>query len=254
MPLNPLQASLRGLTIGQGTDYPGIGGVHGIYLAPTPTAADVAIAGGHGVRGAFDRMETRPIIVPVLIAADVAATAENRLDTLKAAWAPTGVDVELAVRLEGDERRYFGRPRGVDDQAVSGRMLTQGVLEVECTFVATDPLAYDPGVAVAAGTSIVCTNLGNMTSHRGTLTVVGNGGTPVITNTTTGGTITFTTAVTGAETAEIDLYEQTVLIGGAHAENRTSPASSWFGWQAGANTVTVTGAASVAATVRSAWL
>jgi hypothetical protein len=256
MPLSEMQATLRSLTIGAGTSYPGIGGTRGVYGAPEPDAGETPRASGHGVTASLERLGRRIVRIPVIIIGTDGPSAAAMTDTLKAAWAPSDADLELALRLDGDERRFFGRPRGVDDSRMSGIQGRGGVIEVACTFVATDPLAYDSAVAVGADSSspVVLTNLGDMHSRRVTLTVVGNGGTPVITNTTTGGVITFTSTVSAMETATIDLRDQSVTIAAAHVENRTSPASTWFGLDPGANTITFTGCASVAASVRSAWL
>lgn len=256
MPLSQMQAQLRSLTIGAGTNYPGIGGTRGVYGMPEPKAGEAARASGHGVTASVERMERRILRVPVTIIATDGASAAAMSDTLKTAWAPSDADLELALRLDGDERRFFGRPRGVDDSRMSGQQGRAGVIATTCTFVATDPLAYDAGVTVDADSSspVTFTNLGDIATRRVTLTVVGNTGSPVVTNTTTGGAITFTSALSGAETAVIDLFDQSVLVSGVHAEQRTSPASTWFGLAPGANTITFTGCASVAAEVRSAWL
>lgn len=250
------QGIIGSVTFGAGTDYPGIGGVRGAYGTPDVEATDLTFGGRDGTFGGLDRYPRRIIKLPFQVLGDDPADVETNIAALKAAWRRTTADVELQLRLAGSTTySYFGRPRGLDDsrlgQVIGGTALLTG------TFVCMDPAAYGATVTVAADSSspVTLSNAGNATSYRCTLTVAGNGGTPVLTNPDDpdGDDITFASTLAGGQSYVIDLHTQTVTKSGVNCDADVAASSRWFGLYPGDNDIAFTGCASVAASFRPAW-
>lgn len=256
------------LTMGAGTNYSVLfDGVKG-FGTPSFRSSDLPFGAiRDGVAPGFDTLEARAIALPFMIRGQASASATMQAWTaLKAAWQPASNrsgtvtaagEQYLDARLPGmpvTTMRSYGRCRGIpDDEIGPGQRWITGT----GIFLGTDPLLYDASAtAVSADSSspVPLPNAGNQPTRRCTLTVVGSGSAPVITNpnSLTGGAITFSTALSG--TATIDLYAQTVTVSGVDHTSDVDPSSLWFELQPGTNDVTFTGCTSVAASYRSAWL
>ena len=138
-------ASLRGLTIGDGTSYEwesepdlGLGGYRTSRLEPSD-ADGVRVAGP-------DRLPSRFVTFEVEVfdgrGYDDGGTAavEALVDALRAAWAPVrSGTVTLTLSLAGGDRQLFGRPVGCLPD-LSGALF--GRARARLTFEATDPRMF----------------------------------------------------------------------------------------------------------------
>lgn len=245
----------RDFKLGRGTNYPGIGGISGAGPAQIQ-AADLAGV-GDGDRNGVDRYAPRTLLIPVTILGDTDDAIWDNQQALATAWRISRrTDLELSVRLPGAaaDRSVFGRPRGL--QAVPLRGL-KGALVTTATFRCGDPFAYsaivDSGTDSATPLTIASASLGDEDTNRVTLTIVGNGGTPEVTN-DQGGTITFASTLAGAAVAVLNVRDRTITVDGTPAPEVIDPASTWFDLVAGAaNVLAWTGAASLRAQYRPAW-
>lgn len=249
------QAELRTVTIGAGTDYPFTTPVSGLGI-PAVRSRDLELADRHGSHGgAPDRLLRRILQLPVGVDGSTPADAYTKLHTLKSAWRPADSDEPFDLRLPGQPTtvvRYYGRPRAVD---VDLRHLRSGWADALLTFEALDPYAYGPTDTATVVTTLAVTNAGTVATDRITLVLEGNGGTPVITNTTAGGTIEFVSALALGVTRTLDVRARTMVdAGGADVYHELTAATSWFDLAPGANTITLSGAASVDVTWRPAWI
>ena len=151
---------------------------------------------------------------------------------------------------------YFGRPRPLSIDPTLHRFFRKtGTF----TFEAFDPFAYGaaagPTNYLLAGSPHSITNDGDADTRRVTIDINGNGGTPVITNTSdSNGDLTFSEVLAGGSTWTVDLYNETVVDGSSvNKIDALSPAAIWFKFRPGANSVTIAGCASIDVTIRPAW-
>lgn len=220
---------------------------------PIPDTSDVGLP-VHGSSGGVDRVRVRSIKIPLLISETTDALALTALETLKDAWI-IDTDTTLDLRLSDAQRTYYGRCRGLD---LSHEHLWQGTIEgILAHFDCLDPWGYTTAVAVGADSSspVTLTNSGNTRTKRVTLTIVGNGGTPVITNTTDpdSGDITFRTTLANLAERSINLRTETSTAASVNKDSEISPSSTFFDLLPGNNTITFTGCTSVAASIESAY-
>lgn len=239
-------ATIRGLTIGDGTTRPWEeGGPVGLGLAPPDTSDEPRIGGGSVA--SFDRQRLARITLPFHINAADEAAAWIERDQVLAAFRPADGDIELELL----DRVRFGRPRGV---ALDLASIDEGWVPCVATFEALDPLGYgeEDSTGAESGTFTV-DNVGNAPTDRATLTIVGNGSAPTIQNTTDANkTIRFGQTITGTHT--VDLRSRTVLDGSDEdAYGLLAPTNQWFDLLAGENSLTLTGATSVDVAWRPAW-
>lgn len=235
---------------------PGIGGLGTPDVLVT---AEQSRYGSHGVVAASDYFTQRLITIPLMIhKRNDGESAMKALRALKGIWKPALYDEMLQVTVDGigpsdDTLRFFGRPRSTMDADLS--QLYTGTIWVMMTFQAMDPIGYGPEQTVALGASTTVTNPGDMPTDRATISVVGNGGTPTITNTSLGGQkIQFKQAVPSGQTWQIDLRRQTVTNATGEDKFETiSPTSTWFDLRSGTNVITLTGASSASITFRGGW-
>lgn len=258
------RGSIRSLEFGAGTSYPiGPTGIGGLGL-PVPRTFDQARGDRDGMVASRDLYDRRVLSIALTVLGDTASAdlpgdAMTNLRTLKTAFAreETLDEVELELRVPGfpgaaETLTFFGRPRGLEADLSK---LAQGVIPVLATFVALDPLGYEPEAVEATGASGAFTvdNDGDEDTDRVVIEVTGNGGTPRITNATDGGgDVTFGTTLAALSTRTIDLRAHTVEDGGSDHYDELSSASTWFVLKPGTNSLTLTGAASVDVTVRAA--
>lgn len=252
------QGNLRALTFGAGTDWeiepPGISGL-GI---PTARTRDAERGASHGDVGGDDVLPRRILTIPLVTTRSSAGAAWIALEQeLKVAFAESIIDEALDLRLPHVDpapvvlRRFYGRARGLSEDL---SLLKSATVRALCTFEALDPFGYDEELVEGpdAGTFDV-DNIGTADTDRVLLTIVGNGGIPTVTNASDDGlAIVFGEAVAG--TRILDLRRATVVdeLGADHYAE-LSPASSWFVLRPGANSLTLTGAASLEVTFRPAY-
>lgn len=250
------QAELGSVLMGAGTNYLWRDVPRGLSSEDVQ-GSDHQPVGVDGFTASRDWRPKRTIVVELWLTGDDVNQRVSRLDTLQAAWSPTSSDTTLTVRLDGwggdHLGTFYGRPRGVkwDPEMIRFRQR----IPVDCTFECTDPNRYGTAVTVSASASIVVNNSGNVASPRCTLAVTGNGGTPIVTNTTDPdvGTVAFRT--TTASVVTLNLKTQAVTVSGANRADLVSPACLWFAIAAGNNTITATSCSSVAVTsFQPAWL
>lgn len=254
MSLSTFQGSLRGVTFGRGTIYPGIGGIDGLGIVE-PTGERLESYQDGVIPGA-DRYPARILRLPFEV---LGTWTDYR--ALAAAFRLTRSG-ETTLDLDwpgcpgaGDSVRFYGRPKGLSgplEHLESGRISCFG------TFECTDPYAY----ALAAtsdltnsGTfTILAADLGDVGADtvRATVTFHGNSGTPVLTNTTDASRFLRFTSVLGATTAAVDL--STLAVSGAFG-NSDLRSDSGFRLIGGTlNSLTLTGAASVDIAYQPAYL
>lgn len=253
MPLALWQASLRETVFGASTSFPFVGPIGGLGL-PVPRTFDLD-RHGDGAVGADDPLPRRVLTFPIGFGADGStspAAAGALVQTMKSAWRRSPVDLELGLYLPGfaGELVYFGRPRGLDLDLAH---LKSGYSSGLFTFEALDPLGYGEAIEYAADAGpITVENPGDATTDRAVVTIVGNGGTPELSNAGDGGNaIFFANAVGVGEVLELNLHDRTIID--AFDVDRfadLSPYSTWFRFTPGDNELTLTGAATVAVTFR----
>lgn len=247
------QGNVRALTFGAGTDWeiepPGISGL-GI---PSPRTRDAERGDRHGDVGGDDVLPRRILSIPLVTTRSSPGAAWEALESeLKVAFAESIVDEALDLRLPGGAlRRYYGRPRGLSEDL---SLLKSSTVRALCTFEALDPLAYGDELVEGpdAGTFDV-DNIGTADTDRAVLTIVGNGGIPVVTNGSDDGlAVAFGEAVAG--TRVVDLRAATVVdLASDDFYDELSPVNQWFVLRPGPNSITLTGAASVEVAFRPAY-
>lgn len=243
------QAELRSLTIGAGTAYritrlTGLG-------TPGRSGARVARVDRPGVIIGRQQLEPAVVIFNVTIVSSSISTTGDALYDLAAAFRPDadGDEVALDIRYPGSPEtvmRLYGTPEGLSD-TWEREVGASKVLDVVATFTATDPLKYGAQVTST-------TNGGTAPTDRATITITGTGGTPSITNTSdSSGQIVWNTTLAAAATRIVNLRDKTVVDGsGVDRRGEVLNTSTWFRFQSGANSLTVSGCSQSTA-LRPAW-
>lgn len=229
---------------------PGISGV-----GPTVRPHDIARL-DRGNAAGFDVAEANEIQIPLQLGGkEPVADLTAALTEMRAAWrnARTGeyrLDLHHPGIIDG-VASFFGRPRGV---TIDTSMVAVGYAKALAVFAATDPLAYsvevDTGVET---TTFEITSAGTEASDRATMTIVGDGSEPVITNLDHGGVIQLAGVLPIGDECVIDLHHRTVTTEGVAAPEDLDPISSWFQIHPGAQDIVVTGCASVQIVYRAAF-
>jgi hypothetical protein len=245
----------RDALIGRDTNYPGIGGIRGLGVLE-PRRGDQQRGHRSGDARGRDLYPGRILSLPVVVLGDTDDEVWANYRALAVNWRRSSVDLELQLRIPGAAEAivsYFGRPNGLpgDPRGLKGRLETTAEFR-------TDPYAYGASVSSAVDSSspltIPAADLGDLEADtdRAVLTVVTAGGTPIITNTATGGVIAFTGPSTGTYT--IDLRTQTTTKAGVNKDHEITAASTWFDLAGGIdNVLTFTGATSLQVTHRPAY-
>lgn len=228
---------------------------------PDVKPMDIDLQLNHGMVASRDFLSSRIIGIPIIIyrpGDPGAAMAAAR--QLKAAWQPArdGNDDILTVEAEGigplnDKLTFFGRPRGgLELDLVKHHA---GLITAYGSFTCLDPLGYGDE-ETSTGTLLDVDNIGTAATDRISITITGNGETPVITNNTDEErAIRFGEPLTSGWIRNIDVRAKTVVEGqvGDDRYSNLSPTNQWFDILPGVNSITVTGAASIDITWRSAW-
>lgn len=136
------QIELRGLLMGDGTDYlPDVdaGAVRGFYDTETSIAeTEYLHAPGSFVGEATE--SARTVTVALIVAGTTPAACGSALSTLRDAWARGTVAEQLHVRIPGFGKRYLtGWPTGV---VADVSYLASLEVPALCSFRATDPAIY----------------------------------------------------------------------------------------------------------------
>lgn len=140
--------TVRGLTVGDGTDYPLVQpGMTGLGVPATRTADQER---GHlsGDVGGDDVLQKRVLTIPVGIDAVTASAAWTLLVALKTAWAPSYEDIPLVLAIADTSLTYQGRPRGLDADLV---YLGQGWASCLLVFECLNPYAEGEDEDVPVG-------------------------------------------------------------------------------------------------------
>lgn len=234
------QAEVRGLTVGASTRYPFTGPITGLGLA-APRTADQERGNEPGDVAGRDVPARRVLTFQMGIDGTDAANAWGLFEALKTAWTSSPVDVALDLRLPGYgsvARRFYGRPRGLEDQI---DLLRLGWIDVLATFEALDPYGYGPEIEVALidGDTVV-THAGTAPTDRWRLELDGDVS-PVIFS--TGDVDPPLTLVNALGGIVIDGRARTVVDGddGADLYGNLLPASAWPTLLPGSNTVVLNG-------------
>lgn len=233
-------ATLRGVTVGDGTDYPITQpGITGLGIPNTRTSDQPR---GHlsGDFGGDDVLEKRTLTIPVGINADTQGEAWTLLTALKTAWGPSLLDIPLVLNIAGSTLTYQGRPRGFDLQAP---YLGQGWADVLLTFEALNPFAAGETVDVVVGpTPTVIANLGNApTNDSWSMVLTPSGSTVKVTNGASGEP-PLVIDTTGVSELTLDGYQRTLFADSVQSPFLVTPGSGWMQLVPGNQSVTVSGA------------
>ncbi len=253
------QGNIRTTTFGAGTNYSIL--TDGVQGLGTPSTRGVTLTRGfsHGLAGSYDRLDSRRISIPFKLTAATAATAQGYVDDLKAAFAPSDVDIELQLRTPGTPATvmsYFGRPRQV---AVGNELLAVGVIDVLGIFESLDPLAYGATETDLNNTgSFTVTNSGDVASDRCTITVTSNGsGAMTLQNGSAEGdpTITWGSTLSNGTVRVINLRNATVTTSGGDdkADELSSASTRFWSLESGANSIVAANMSDADFSFRSAW-
>jgi len=242
--------SSQQVTFGVGSQYQWDEAPDGFGI-PAPEFEDSNLP-ADGVFPGMDKLRRRIIRIPIVMA--VGANTETQLDVLKSAWRPSQIDKELDVRFDAAGRRYFGRARGLD---VDVDYISQGVIRAVATFEAFDPYGYALTTTAvnSSGSSVFVSNPGTAPTNRCVLTIVGNGGKPLLQNVDDpqGGLIRFRENLMGSVTVDLRTFE--VKQGSTARGSFLSPQTTFFPiLPIGSNRITFSGCLSVSASVRPAYL
>ena len=247
----------RSLLIGAGTSYDlrVAGGLGGVLDQPKLRTDDLQRTGANGSSLGRVRADWRSLGWRVGVDGATSAAVTALVQTLLVKWrAPEdGAEVAADVRVPGSPEtvmRYYGQPRSaVADVGAWGN--GRSTVEVDCEFFASDPFGYGAEVADDGNTgtfAIAAAGLGDLgaDTDRVLLTFTGSGGTPSLTNNTTGGVITFAAVLANTIVATVDLRTGAVIIDGTPTPNGVTAGSTWFALRGGVeNSLTLAGATDV---------
>jgi hypothetical protein len=244
------QAEIRSLVMGAGSDYPFVSPVDGLFAVPLRTDDLPAF---DRTNPATDWTAARILSWRTGVDGTDPDDASDLAQALAAAWRrATSSEVTLDLWIPGTDwqRRFYGRPR-LPAGAANLEHLRTGWVEVDVEFHCLDPFGYGAVVSDTANTgtfSILAADLGDVgaDTDRATIIITGNGGTPKLTNNTTGGVIEFASTLANAAEANIDLRTGAVTVAGSPAPQAIDAASTWMRLAGGVtNSLTLTGATSV---------
>lgn len=248
------------LIFGVGTSYRlsrNRGSMQGLGLADVRTR-DQDRGDYPGEVGGIDLPRKRTIRFPIDILASSASSSYAALRDLKQAWQPQASDTTLDLKLPWFEStsnilRFYGRPRSLD---ADFRLADKRLIPCLASFDALDPYGYGAEETVTDSSSPASvTNSGDVASDRFTITITGNGGTPVLTSTTDDNSvISWGTTLANLATAVLDFRTHTVTVGGNDAYDQLAAGPEWFRLRPGANTLTFTGCTSIEVDHRPAFL
>lgn len=249
-------ASLRGVRIGEGSDYPFRAMPSGFGVRNTRASTVVQGADGQRFLGA-DQLAPLTLTFDVHVIATTPVLRQQAAETLQAAWGPTREGVTtLIVAVNGIERVVFGRPLRCE---VDYSRLAFGTIRARCIFETSDARIFDatvdsivlglsPGGGVTAPvTAPVTAGVGS--DSDGTATNTGTFETewvavvqgpvtgPRLTLASTGETVEIDGTVPAGSQLIVSSTDGSVLLNGSPRQNWVSFSSRFFKLPAGANTV-----------------
>lgn len=259
MTLSVGQWQIRDLVMGTGTVY--LVTRPGSTARPYPDlrSEDFEIDGRHGIDAGPDYLGGRRIPLKVQIRGGSRSAGLAALQTLQAAWAPSGTDIELSWCDDLGTFRYVGRPRLADPDE---NLISIGDAEVDCRFLATSP--YYESATESTGSTGRTTPGAGVTppftppftlgaSVSGTIRVSNDGTAaagwtarldgpltdPVITNQTTGERLAFTgnggLDIAAGEYVELSSEGRAALLAGTSSRrSQLSLDSRWWQFPPGA--------------------
>lgn len=234
----------------------------GITKQPTVRSQSMPRGNRHGITAGADRYDQTVLTIPVEFYAATPEEVQEYLQLALDAWQldedDDGNEVELRTIEPGDpygaHMRWFGKPK---PPQVDPNLHRWSRKLAVFTFVATDPLMYGPyATNINYPTSpATVPNAGTMSTDRVVITINGNGGTPVLTNSTDGdGDLIFAAPLAGGDEYVVDLHAETVVDGaGNNMMNALWGESLWFKLRPGNNTIVYSGCASIDVAVRAAY-
>lgn len=257
MTLDPWSIEIRSFVAGVDQDVLYEDAPDGFGL-PAPNTSDQALM-GHGTAGGSDRAQLRPMEFPLLIAVDSATDAEDLLAEVKEAWVYSDDETALDVRFAGEERRYFGRTRGLDANLAD---FHHGVITgLLAHFDALDPWGYGPEEASTEddddGDTLTIVNAGNVPNPlraRCVLTATVDDPNGTITNLDDVDGLTMTFNGMEGDEVVIDLAAWTVAADSVLRGRLLLPGSGWPVLKPGNNRFAYTGFSALAATWRPPYL
>jgi hypothetical protein len=264
--VNDNTATLRGLTIGAGTDYRWARWPTGLLDTADIRVEDRFRPRRNGVTPGDDFYGERRIVFELELLGDTRDGGEQLATDLAEAFAASATDEWLDVRVTGTPAEYSlrGRPRGAII-ALGRRFTGGGNPQARCIFVATDPVRYgaeqslaltlvDPGEGLEFPVTFpVVFSGGGMGS--GTAPAVNDGNTPVDWTATLTGPLTnprlalvgsgrfvrVLATIAAGETVVLDSAAGAILLGGTAPRPQWFGAgSSWFQLEPGSNSILFT--------------
>jgi hypothetical protein len=264
------QVELRGLLLGDGTDYPITGPIEGLGNLDL-RSVDLDRPLDHGAFAGRQFYGKRSLRIPYAILGDDPDDAMAKLEVLGAACRvviPTLDEADvigIVFRIGGRRLTAFGKPgrNAVDVLHLPKGSTIRGILE----FVATDPRLYgdeelanaSPGAVTGGlelphgfphgfgsatpGTAQV-TNDGNFPTYPVATVTVGPGGINTFTleKVSTGETMTMTLALSEGDVVELDFGERSAVLNGTASRSNfiDRPGSTWFGLDPGTTAINFT--------------
>lgn len=251
---SPTTATLRGVALGAGSDYPFTAEPDG--FGPMMSAGQFATAGVDGARWTGgDRVESGVLTFEVKMSGDVAALS-TLAGALKQAWGPvrSGV-VELGLNIDGTDHIVRGRPRRCPIdwsnarfkivrarplfEASDPRLLSAAtssiVLGLEPGGGMTYPLTYPLSFGAGSDSDGSVLNAGNADADW-TAVIHGPVTSPRLTLGSTGQYVAISGTVPEGSSLVIDSASRSVLLEGS-PRNWLSLTSRWWSLAPGANTV-----------------
>lgn len=140
--MDDLTATVRALTIGDGTVYKFTRYPAAVLDTAPVRELDEPRPRDDGAIAGDDFTGARPIVFE-LETIGPAATVEQRISDLAAAFAPAASDLWIDVRIAGSPSEYSfrGRTRGIST-VWANEAADVGIVYARCVFVATDPVRY----------------------------------------------------------------------------------------------------------------
>lgn len=242
------QLELRGVLMGAQTNIEiRQDGIDGTGL-PGLRTKDVDRAFGHGSVAGIDWMEPRELTVPLEVFGRGPADTQQKLSELVGAWRAGG-DTELVIEMPAGRRTLFGRARRCEPNMEN---LRSGCVEVDCQFLALDPLFYgelhtvdiaDPVSGYGHGFPLDLPhgfgtviepiyadvfNSGNVATQRINARIYGPASRPRLTLLDTGETLALDIDIVGGDWIDVDFAAGTVLYRGEGRRWPETVASVWW--------------------------